>query len=779
MNGRILSYAATGFCCAAVSARWWPSLPQSEWLLILAGAAVMAVIPFSGTYCNAKRKQKPLRLCCAVAGGAICGIIMAASLGQSYLNWQQLGGEIQQDVIIEGRIVSYHQQDEYHRFILTVLNVDDQRWQKQYCIQLNYYRPLRVFRVGQTIRAHVRIKPARSVANPYGVDMQQWFVSERIVKTGYVRGQKIWLTTPDTGIRSLLIARLQAYDLPAQKWLMALLFGERQGFTSSDWALLQQTGTAHLFAISGLHLMIVAGVILIALRAVALAAALCKLPVPANYLSLSIGVSLWCCGFYAYLADWQTAVLRAFTLVVIVTGLYFLKMRHSRLTMLLLSMAGCIIVDPFSVYGASLYLSVGAVAIIIWFHWWWTNRTDKLPVWQGMVMLQLALSLLMAPLVGALLGQVSLISPVVNIMVVPLMSMLVIPLCLAGLLCLLILPAGNWLTAYIFNSCSTLLTWLMDGLSVVGVWEDSITVQTGAVLPWLGGLVLMGLVFLVPPFKGRAYLLAAGGLAWAGVYFNPWSAGDHWQLHVFDVGQGSAALISRGDEAVLIDTGAGFVSGFNFAEAVIMPFITARRLSLVQVIISHSDNDHAGGARALNKAFPVAGMLTTENRCHSGFSQYWQGLHFTVLWPPASLLGELTDNNASCVVMVSDANHRVMIAGDIEAAAEQALIAQTTDLTQLQSTLLIAPHHGSKTSSSMEFVTATAPEYVVFTQGWLNRWGFPHESVLARYRALNSKTFLTSKTGYLRFDFNGPQLSHFAYRSSSDSRWFHKVFVNE
>lgn len=746
---------------------------------MLAGVAVTAVIVCSGTYCNAKPEQKPLRFCIAVAGGASCGIILAASLGQSYLNWQQLGGEIQQDVIIEGRIVSYQQQVDYHRFILTAVSEGEQHWQKQYCIQLHYYRPERVFRVGQTIRAHVRIKPARAVANPYGVDMQQWFVSERIVKTGYVRGQKIWLTAPDTGIRSLLIARLQAYDLPAQKWLMALLFGERQGFAPVDWALLQQTGTAHLFAISGLHLMIVAGVVMTALRALALAAALCKLPVPANYLSLSIGCSLGCCGFYAFLADWQTAVLRAFTLVVIVTGLYFLNLRHSRLTILLLSLAGCIIVDPFSVYGTSLYLSVGAVAIIIWFHWWWSKRADKLPVWQGMVMLQLVLSVLMAPLVGTLLGQVSLISPLVNILVVPLMSMLVIPLCLAGLLGLLLLPAGHWLTGNILSSCSTLLSWMMDGLSGVGVWEDSITLQTSAVLPWLGGLVLMGLVFLVPPFKGRGYLLAAGGLAGAGLYWNPWSNGEHWQLHVFDVGQGSAALISRGDEAVLIDTGAGFASGFNFAEAVIVPFITARRLSLEQVIISHSDNDHAGGANALNKAFPGAAMLTTENRCHSGYSQHWQGLHFTVLWPPASLLGELTDNNASCVVMVSDAYHRVMIAGDIEAAAEQALIAQTTDLTKLQSTVLIAPHHGSKTSSSTEFVAATAPEYVVFTQGWLNRWEFPHESVLTRYLALNSETLLTSKTGYLRFDFNGPHLSHFAYRTSSDSRWFHKVFVNE
>ena len=287
MNTSMLTTAATAFSGAVISGRWWSELPHSGLPFVLAFISLSATALLIAEYCNAKRWQKPLRFALVAMVAATAGLFVATSVGQSYLKWQQLGGEIQQDVIIEGRVVGYQRFADYDRLILTDNIVDQHVWEKQWAIQLHYYRPQAAFTNGQRIRTAARIKPARAIANPAGFDMQRWYVSQRIVKTGYVRGHRIELIEPDTSTRNRLKSRLTSLQLPGEKWLLALLFGERQEFTKSDWQLLQQTGTAHLFAISGLHLMIVAGAILIIFRGCIAVSAMSTLTLPKSlYLNL-------------------------------------------------------------------------------------------------------------------------------------------------------------------------------------------------------------------------------------------------------------------------------------------------------------------------------------------------------------------------------------------------------------------------------------------------------------------------------------------------------------
>ncbi|WP_229680910.1 DNA internalization-related competence protein ComEC/Rec2 [Alteromonas lipolytica] len=743
---------------------------------MLAIAVTGFIVTIITAYFIAKPLQKMICNAGLVSLSTIAGVLMAASVGQSYQTLQQQGGEIQQDVTIQGRIVGFQHYPDYDRIILNQVLINHQSLGRNWSVLLNYYRPEKSFAVGQQINARARIKPARAVANPYGFDKQQWYLSRAIVKTGYIRGQAIWLTTPDVSLRGKLQARLDELNTSGDQWLRALLFGDRQGFSQHDWAVLQRTGTAHLFAISGLHLMIVAAASFWLIKLLTSIAIAVGVPLPKSVLVFSILAGLACCTFYAYLAGWQIAVVRALAVVCLVAVAYIFSHRSSRLSLLIFSLLLSILLNPLAVYGIALYLSVGAVAIIAIIHWRFAGQYH-LSGWQTFIFMQLALCVLMLPLVAGLMGQVSIIAPVVNLVVVPVMTMLVIPLSLAGLLLLMLEPYASWSAALVLSLSGTLLEWLMGQVVNIDHWFGELSSRTVS----LQGLAVLtaglAILLLFPAFKGRFYLLLVSVLAWGSATIKDNTYNDSWQIHFLDVGQGSAALVTQRGQAILIDTGAAFASGFNFLSAVIRPFIEARGLILDKVIVSHEDNDHAGGLMALAADFPATELLTTSDECVMGTVQKWQSLTITVLWPPPAMAEQYSDNNYSCVIALSDDHHRVLLPGDIEAKVEQQLIARYP-ASQLAATVLLAPHHGSKTSSSPEFVSRVAPDYVVYSQGWLNRWGFPHQAVVGRYQALGSHAIQLSKTGYLWFEFNQQTVDIGEYRRSLSSKWFHKTFSN-
>ncbi|NVK56024.1 MAG: DNA internalization-related competence protein ComEC/Rec2 [Alteromonadaceae bacterium] len=773
MNGRIIGIAATGCCCAIISARWWPSLPSVVWqccLFLTTGIILIAC--FGRHYYTSKPTPTLWWYCSAMLAGFCTGSLWAASLGQSYLTWQQLGGEIQRDVIIEGRIVRYQMFPDLHRVLLDTVKEDGMRWPANAKVLLNYYRPDRHFKRGQRISGQVRIKPARALANPAGFDAQQWYVSQQIVKTGYVR-QALQLIEPDLSLRGRLQMRLITPSIPGGKWLNALLFGDRQQFDKDDWGLLQRTGTAHLFAISGLHLIIVAAFSLLLVKGIILLLAAANMRLPENLRPLSIMVMLSCCGFYGYLAHWQVAVVRAFVMVLIGALLFLLARRNSRLQVLVFTLLLNIVVTPYAIYGSALYLSVGAVAIILLYYWRWHHLT-RLPVWLQCILLQLTLTLGMMPLVGAMLGQVSLVSPFINILLVPAMSMLIVPGCMMGLLLSTMSPTQP-LGEAILVLTGRLLEWVMrllDDIDQGSVGWNAFSLESVDIA--LGLFVLMCLMVL-PAFYGQKRLVLIALLACSPLRSDRWWSNPPWQVHFFDVGQGSATLVTRNGEALLIDTGAGYGATNNYIERVIQPFLQAGHYTLKQVYISHLDNDHAGGLPAIKRLYPELPVITPDTGCLSGRHYEWQGLKVNVLWPRANMHA-LSDNDRSCVLLISGLNHTVLLPGDIEQKAESALLTLVDD-EALKATLILAPHHGSNTSSSTQFIAQVAPRYVVYSQGWLNRWGFPDTRVRARYQNLGAEELLISETGYLRVEL-GHTITVERFRHGKRTKWFHKTFSN-
>ena len=239
---------------------------------------------------------------------------------------------------------------------------------------------------------------------------------------------------------------------------------------------------------------------------------------------------------------------------------------------------------------------------------------------------------------------------------------------------------------------------------------------------------------------------------------------------MLDVGQGTSVLLTKNNRGVLFDTGPAFPSGYNTADAVILPVLAAKGINQLDwLFISHFDNDHAGSLTQLLERIPVKQIASNLQGCNQNLSVTWQGLRIEGIWPEAS--PKVSSNHNSCVVRVSDGTRSVLITGDIDKVAEQSLVDNASQ--QLTADVLIAPHHGSKTSSSENFIRSVAPDFVVFTVGFMNQWDFPRQEVVNRYYLARTKMYSTAESGQVRFSFGVKgKVAVRVYRKDMNNYWY-------
>jgi competence protein ComEC len=364
---------------------------------------------------------------------------------------------------------------------------------------------------------------------------------------------------------------------------------------------------------------------------------------------------------------------------------------------------------------------------------------------------QWAVTLALVPALLALFQQVSLVSPLANALAIPLVSLIVVPLALAGLVIPVdaLLQLAQWLMAW----CVAALQWL--SALPAAAWQQHappawtvVVAMAGAawlLLPrgfparWIGAIAFLPLLLIMPappPF---------GAL----------------RLTVLDVGQGLAVVAQTQHHALLFDTGPAFSASADAGNRIVVPFLRGAGIRhLDALVLSHDDIDHTGGALSVLQAVPVEALLTSlpdldplllvgpeERRCAAGQAWQWDGVTFEMLYPDAAARDapKLKDNERSCVLKITAGGGSVLIPADIERRGEQTLLATGAD--KLKSDVLIAPHQGSRTSSSEPFVEAVAPRAVIFPVGYRNPFRHPHPDVVARYQRLGSALYRTDDGG--------------------------------
>lgn len=642
--------------------------------------------------------------------------------------------------------------------------------------RLNWYRTHEKPEPGQVWQLTVRLKRPHGFMNPGGFDYERWLFVKRIRATGYVVNNRNNLHTGEyhgqvmNRLRYRLRRQLAAL-MPDSKQLdliTALSLGDRSLIAPDRMNNLIRTGTSHLLAISGLHIGLVAMLIYALIRR--LWSVAWRLPLYLSSPRAAAGAAIVSACAYALLAGFTIPTQRALVMVCIFLLSLNTARRYPFSVVLFTALLAVLLLDPFAVMDPGFWLSFGAVGIIT--YGMGCRFGPQTAFWRwGRVQVLVAVGLV--PLLLAWFQQFSLVGIPANLLAVPWVGLLVVPLILSGIL---IMPFSPVITDILLSFADRFLGLLWPFLELLAdsrlaVW------QLPSPSAWLLLISLAGVLILLQP----------GGIPgrWLGIYWllpllfpsqpRP-IEGSVW-FTLLDVGQGLAAVIETRNHTLIYDTGARFSERFNAGDAVVVPFLMQRGVRKPDLLlISHGDNDHIGGSRAVLDAFPGTPVLTsvpsqlagyTHRTCKQAQRWIWDGIRFSVLHPPDN--GSFRGNNRSCVLRVTTGQHTLLITGDIEKQAELHLLQQYTD--ELSADVLVVPHHGSKTSSTPAFIRAVNPEWALIGAGYRNRFNLPNQDIILRYQQNDSMVLDTVRHGAINIRIRQPGVVVDSYRQTARRFW--------
>lgn len=724
--GRVGLAFLLGVCAIHAS----PILPGAAWSSALACVVLAAAA------------ARAASLCAFLLGVAWAWVNASAALGNDLP--AALEG---QDLTIEGYIASLP--DRPDRDPQFMFDVDRAPPGVPPRIRLAWYEASQTPRPGEHWRFTVRLKRRNGFSNPGGFDYEGHLFREGVGATGYVRdsADNERLAAPGrryvvTRVRAWLAERLAA-SVGSDSMLgvvQGLAIGDTREMTHDQWRVFAATGTTHLMAISGLHISMAAalfawgggrivrwrraqargwnalhGQVLAGLSAAAAYSALAGLSIPTQRTLLMLSIY--------FVARWRRREL---------------PVGHA----LGLAVVGVLVVDPFAPLSPGAWLSFGAVAVILLAL---AGRLVSGSPLANFSRVQLALTFGLAPCLLGMFGSMSLASPIANAFAAPLFTFLIVPAVLLGALAAAIsTPCGAVVLAIptaLLRLTWTPLEWLAQ--HPLALWR----LPEPSVLAFAAFAV--GAVLLAAP--GLWPMRAAGALLCLPLLINrpPPPPPGGFELAVLDVGQGLAVVVRTHAHVLVYDAGPAFQSGRDTGELVVTPYLRRRGVrSIDMLMISHGHLDHEGGVKSIVSSMPVSTTLrgpsvdsATGDICRQGERWTWDDVEFTILHPSPETAAQ--HNDSSCVLRIRGRAGSALLTGDIEADAEAKLAAAGLERTDV----VVAPHHGSRTSSSAEFVRALQPQVTVFSAGYRNRWGFPKPEVLERWRDAGARTLNTAESG--------------------------------
>ena len=670
---------------------------------------------------------------------------------------------------------------------VTVLGLKSQpvRWLTYTAMNEKNSQPkTEVLALGHYYRLSGEIRPAHAYATQGAFDQEKWYLQQNLMSN--FRIQQVQQLTP-TQIQQLGIAHkrgfwhsvrlgiekkrlavrtfIQSQSISHHGLLLGLLTGDRSGLTPAIEADFRRFGMSHLLAISGPHVLLFAAMVCWGLQY------LIRRYYPQIYLNipkhyLLVVPFLSCVALYCACVGFEIPALRTLLICGLSCIFLLLKQSFKPLALLLYSAALLLLLDPFSVLSAAFWLSYGACFILLRIYQ--TIQTAESTAVTMPQRLQQGISLLiesqwkifiaLLPLMLIFFKQVAWISPITNIVAIPYLGLIVVPLdILAGFAWLFFEPLGLLL----WQVNDRLLGILLNFLQLLDTWFKP------QLLPWamntwqLIALTLALLILFLP----------------RGVVPKPWSvlclipifyheqSRQPFELHLLDVAQGQAILIRDQGKSMMIDVGGSIdESRFSLADNVILPFLMRQGVQgLDQVVLTHLDQDHSGAYAALNQKIQVDHLMSNEqpdanqvkfDYCYRGQKWQWQRLDFEVLSPPKTALAQASQakNETSCVIYVTYRgqveNRYFLIMADAGWLTEHQLLLHYP---HLKVDVLVLGHHGSKHSSAYGFLQHYQPHIAVASAGANNRYGHPTVEVAARLNALHIPMLSTIEQGSMRF----------------------------
>lgn len=617
---------------------------------------------------------------------------------------------------------------------------------------------------GQRWRLTARLKRPRGLANRHAFDFEAWALERGIRATGYVRARPAAL---------LLEARVEGWPYTLHRWrseirdalrerlagarlggvLVALAIGDQDAIAAADWEVFWRTGVGHLMSISGLHITMLAALAFSVVAFAWVRAPPLALRVPARKAALVAAVAT--AFAYSLLAGYQVPAQRTFCMLAVIALCVLFDRHGSPSRVLALAALAVVAMDPWAVSSAGFWLSFGAVASIFYAMALRTGRRSRFDL---AAREQLAVTVALVPMLVALFQEFSLVSPLANAFAIPLVSLAVVPLTLLGTF--LAAPA-------VLEGAHALMLLAMHVLEWLAQWPQAV-IETHAPLPWTVAVALAGCAWLLAP---RGVPMRWCGALWVAPLFlvgpaKP-AAGEAW-IDVLEVGNGLAVVVRTAHLALAYDAGPAWNEDADSGNRIVVPYLRGEGVRRLQgLVISHADDDHAGGGLSIAIAREPSWLLSPlaaghplhlvsarSIPCEAGLEWRWEAVRFRVMHPatlqelePRSAKGG-KENDRSCVLRVETAAAAALLTGDIEARSEAQLLSREAG--GLRADVLLVPHHGSRSSSTAAFLDEVAPRIAVASVGHRNRFGHPHASVVARYAERGIAFYRTDLAGALR-----------------------------
>ena len=699
-----------------------------------------------------------------VFGFALAGLDVAHALAQELPpDWEQ------HDALVTGRIVELPVHEERRTRFLFRVDGDDSQAEplRERLLRLAWYEddhavgpcPHAALASGSRWRMQVRLRAPRGLRNPGGGDSEQFALAQRIAANGYVRNPELARQlSPPAGLdawRDRMSTRIErGVRAPSSRFVRALALGDTRALDDHDWEILRAAGLTHLIAISGFHVGLVAGLFaLVASGLWRLFPALGKrLPRPP---AAAVAAVIGAIGYTA-MAGFALPTVRTALMIAIVAASRVVRRPQSAGASLALAVTAILLADPLSLLTAGFWLSVLGVAWLLW-----CLPDAGRSVLHDFASAQGVATIGLLPLTVVLFGQASLAGPLANVLAVPWWSLVVVPLALLGTgFEALHAGAGEWawrLSAWTFDLAWPLFQRI--GSSELAMWW--LPEARWFALP----MALVGAFWLLLPRGVPGKPLAL--LLWLPLLWpqRDLPAPGGFDLTVIDVGQGLSVLVRSSDHTLLYDMGPAVHDGFDAGERAVTPALHALGVRRIDAaIISHGDNDHAGGWPAVQREFPVVHSFAPEGgptpalaHCIAGKQWRWDGVTFRFLHPTPDF--PYLGNEAGCVLRIEGAQHAALLTADIGEVIERGLVRRVP--ASLRADVVVVPHHGSNGSSDPDFIAATRARFALVSSGWGNRFGHPRPQVVDRWCAAGARVADTSREGALtvRLDGTGITLS--------------------
>lgn len=717
-------------------------------------------------------------------------------LGIGWSSWQALQvfeaipeAYVNQPVQITGQVIELPKRsDDLQQF---VLKVNQPRWLQGKRIMISWYQidraSTKVFRqtvqAGEQWQLEGKLRPVYGAINPQGFDYARWLLSRRISGTLSVNQGLKLVEASNTAIdhqRAQLSTWIrETLTDSSSATASALAIGDRSTMTEQQREVLLRTGTGHLLAISGLH------VGMVGLLGWLLGRLLCGLTLllktrpkqqrpprpPVNRHSpeimqhLPLCLSVLTAVSYAVMSGFVVSTGRALVMLLIAGLAVVLRRQLSSFRLLLTALLLTLLINPLTVLGAGLWLSFSAV---FWLYWAFHGRVARLRWWQYLIRAQWVLMLGMLPLQLIWFQQLSLVALPANLLAVPFVSLIILPmLLLSMLLHILMLPGADSVLS-VTGGLLLLLQQYLEWLASLDYAAVSLTPGNGG---WRLLLACAGALWLLAP---RGIPIRIAGLLLMLPLLIPTldrPPPEHWEMQVFDVGQGLAIAIRTQNHVLVYDTGPGDGHGRDRVASAMLPLLRRWGGQIDTLLISHGDLDHAGGYQTALSKLNITNVISSKSSlgqsCHDAQSWQWDGVNFQILHPGEYL--PYLGNDSSCVLLIESEHGSALLPGDISKAAEQRLLNLYGGPT---ATVLVAGHHGSKSSSSSEWLTAVKPQLGLVSAGRWNRFGMPHSEVTDRFAEAGVPLVNTATCGALNLRTDNPKWPYAVADRTQSRHWW-------